>query len=356
MRDDRVYPVILAGGVGERFWPCSRAGRPKQLLPLLSAQSLLQETLTRARALAPDRNILIVTSEFLIAPISASLRNRTIELIGEPVGKNTAPAIAAAASWVTQRDPEGVLVVMPSDHDISPLSKFTATFRSAVQTARQGPLVVAGVKPSRPETGYGYIRFGAREGRAFRVERFCEKPDPSAARRYLRSGTFFWNCGIFTWKASAIRNEFKRQMPKLHGLSLSLDRKWDTPGIRGALRTFYRKAESKSIDYGILEGARNVAMVKLLCRWDDVGAWDALWRIRPADSKGNVAHGRTLSVDNRNSLLFADGGLVVGAGLNDMVVVQSNNVTLVLPRSYLKNMKKIVSLVRGRKDLARYLE
>jgi mannose-1-phosphate guanylyltransferase len=193
-------------------------------------------------------------------------------------------------------------------------------------------------------------------GRTFAAMRFCEKPDLRTARRFLKAGNYLWNSGMFVWKVSEIMSEFKRQMPSLYRLCLDLERAWGKPCEKRAIAGFYRKAESQSIDYGIMENARKVAVIRASFHWDDVGSWEALWRVRKVDCDGNVTQGKALSVENENSLLFAEDGLVVGAGLRNMVVVQSRGATLVLPRSRLKDMKKLIALVRKREDMKAFLE
>jgi mannose-1-phosphate guanylyltransferase len=353
---ERLFPVILAGGVGERFWPCSRASRPKQLLPLLSSKTLLMETIGRAAELAPEKNIIIVTRRSLVSEIKKELKGKACKIIGEPAGRNTAPAIAASASWVLKKNPEGIMIVLSSDHRINPVKNFIKNVRDAVSTAQSGYLVVFGIKPSRPDIGYGYIHQGAKMKHAYKVKQFCEKPDQKTAKKFVKSENHLWNSGMFVWKASVIMEEFRHQMPSVYKLAESLEKSWNTKHEQQAIDSFYRKVVSESIDYGIMEGASKTAVVQATFAWDDVGSWEALWRIRKADTRGNVTRGRTISVNNTNSLLYADGGLVVASGLNDIVVVQSNNATLVMPRTQLPDIKKLIALVKKEKDLIKYLD
>lgn len=350
-----IYPVILAGGVGERFWPFSRASRPKQLLPLLSSKTLFEETLDRALALAPERQILIMTRKSLVKSMAKILKGRKCRIIGEPIGRNTAPAIAAAAAVIQSENPNGCMVVLSSDHAISPQKGFVGAVNTALSVAQKGFLVVFGIKPSRPDTGYGYIETGSPLGRAFRVRRFMEKPSTAKAKSFVRSGKYLWNSGMFIWKAQRILEEFGAHMPSLLGLAMALGRDWGTSRQARAIEHFYRKAESQSIDFGVLEKAADVAVVKPGFAWDDVGSWEALWRIRKPDALGNVASANALSIESRNSLLLSDEGFVVGAGLENVIVVQSKGATLVLPRSYLPNMRKIISLLKANTKTQRYL-
>lgn len=359
---ENIYPVILAGGAGERFWPCSRKGRAKQLLPLLSSKSLFEETLHRAYAIAPAGNIIVVTGRILEPAIRKIIGNRKCTVIAEPVGKNTAPAIAAAAACILGRNADGIMAVLSSDHRVSPLNDFVHSVKVAAAAAQKGHLVVFGIPPSRPDTGYGYIKFSGRlnaiaapSQKLFKVEQFCEKPNAVTANKFLKSGKFLWNSGMFVWKASKIMDEIKSQMPKLYKLAERLLLEWGTLRQKSAIDTFYRKAPSQSIDYGIMEGASQVAVMKARFEWDDVGTWEALWRIRKSDRANNILHGLTISADNTNSLLYAENGLIVAAGLKDTVVVQSGNATLVVPRSYLPELKKIVALIKANKKLKRYL-
>ncbi len=355
MKANIIYPVILAGGVGERFWPFSRISRPKQLLPLLSRQTLFEETLDRTLALAPANQILVMTRKSLVRTISALLKGRKCQVIGEPIGKNTAPAIAAAAAIIRRQNPKGIMVVLSSDHAISPKSGFLAAVSAAVAAARKENLVIFGIRPSRPDIGYGYVRIAGPKGRVYKVLQFLEKPSATRAKAFVRSGKYLWNGGMFVWKAQRILEEFRRHMPKLHKLTLELSRDWGTRQTR-ALARFYARAESQSIDFGVLEKAADVQAVKADFAWDDVGSWEALWRIRKPDASGNVTSDKALSIENRNSLLFSDDGLLVGAGLENMVVVQSRGATLVLPRSYLPGMRKIISLLKADTKAKEYLK
>lgn len=356
MNKNHIYPVILAGGVGERFWPSSRAGRPKQMLSLLSSKSLFEETLDRAAKLAPAKNIMVVTRASLTNVIRKSAGKRKCAIVGEPVGKNTAPAIAVAASWVMRRDPKGVMVVLSSDHGISPVKDFVRTVGDAVNAALKDYLVVFGIPPMRPDVGYGYIQVGPSVGKAFQVKRFLEKPNAATARRFVKTRQYLWNSGMFVWKASRIVEEFARQMPDVHRLTRPLDRVWGTSRQKREVDAFYHKTPSQSIDYGIMENASRVAVVKATFHWDDVGSWEALWRIRKLDKDGNVLFGKALSVDNKDSLLFAEQGLIVGSGLENIVVVRTRDATLVLPRKELDKMKSLLAQIRTRKDIREYLQ
>lgn len=350
-----VYPVILAGGVGERFWPCSRASRPKQMIPMTSSNTLFEETLSRAEKLAPARNIIIMTSQKLEKLISRSLKGKSCKVIGEPVGKNTAPAIAAAAAWVLKQDPNGIMIVLSSDHNITPVAKFVSNVKTAVKSASDGHVVVFGIPPVRPDVGYGYIQFGKKQGPAYKAERFCEKPDTATAKKFLKKGCYLWNSGMFVWKASVILSEFERQMPNVFRLAAELGKAYGTRKEKAGIARFYKKTESQSIDYGIMEHARNVTVVKTSFNWDDVGSWEALWRLRKNDADGNVTVGNTINVKNRNTLLFAEEGMIAGAGLDNMVVVQSNGAVLVIPRDHLDDIKKYIAMIRKNKKMNSFL-
>jgi mannose-1-phosphate guanylyltransferase len=355
MKKESIFPVILAGGVGERFWPSSRTNRPKQLLPLLSKKTLFEETLLRAQALAPEQNIVVVTRASLVFAITKALENRKCKIIAEPVGKNTAPAIGAAASWVYHHNPEGIMVVLSSDHRIIQKTDFVDTIEKAVKAANKNHLVVFGVKPVRADTGYGYIKTGKKTEETFAVEQFCEKPDIKKAETFLKNKNYLWNSGIFVWKANRIIEEFQRNMPRLFSYIRELSKSWGNHSEENAVYSYYQKAESQSIDYGIMERAKDVVAIKAQFDWDDVGSWESLWRIYKADKAGNVLKGDTLAIDTSNSLLYGEEGFIVSAGVKDIVVVQSGGVTLVLPRSYLPNMKKITALLKSKKDYQMFL-
>lgn len=347
----RVFPIVLAGGKGERFWPVSRLKRPKQLLKLLSDRTLLEETLDRIAPLAPPEQTLIITTR-LLGPVIRDLVFG-YPVIEEPVGKNTAPAIAVAARWAALQDPEGMLVVLPADHVIRPERTFLEDVRFAFRVANQGFLVTFGVPPTRPETGYGYIEAGEaliQEGdrRAFRARGFKEKPDRKMAETYLRAGNYFWNSGMFVWKTRTILEAFREHMPEV-GKALE---RLDPLSVQG-LEAFYREAPEISVDYGIMEKARNIAMVRARFFWEDLGSFRALERVVEKDAEGNFARGASISLDAEGNILFAEGGLVAALGVRDLVIVHTPDVTLVMPKEEAQRVKELLARLRENPEWAR---
>ncbi len=353
-----IYAVILAGGKGERFWPKSRENRPKQLLALTGQNSMLQETLDRVEPLSSRERQWVVTSADLIDPIKQS-GIKDVRLIGEPFGRNTAPAIAVAAAEIAREDPSGVMMVLPSDHHIGDLEMFRQVLLQGVELAEKEYLVTIGLKPNRPETGYGYIERGEvlPDCRipCFMVKSFREKPDMDTANRFFRSGYFYWNGGIFIWKAAAILQSFKQHMPKLHGQLME----WQAQGGLAAgpekFSEFYQTVEKISIDYGIMEKADRVAVIKGEFGWDDLGSWEALERFHPKDDRGNIKLGQVELLECGNNIAMCDEGLVAAMGVNDLIIVKSGNAVMVCHRSKAQDVRKLLEQVRTNRDIKEYL-
>lgn len=322
------WVVLLAGGIGSRFWPASTPQRPKQFLPLVSDEPLIVETLERARQLTRDSQILIVSGE-VFRPLFERLGDLEAgNLLLEPEGKGTAAALAWAARAILDRSsrPERcVMVSLHSDHLIWPADRFLSTLDRAIDAAgRLGRLLTIGVRPTRPATGYGYIEVGtALESGVFEVRRFVEKPDRATAARYLERGDFLWNSGIFVWRPDILLSELQRHTPELAAQLEHL--------ARGDLATFYDGVPSLSIDHGLLERSSNIAVVEAEFEWDDVGAWDALARARTADARGNVSVGDAHLVDAQRTIVWAEEGPVVAFGTEDLIIARASGITFVAP-------------------------
>lgn len=356
MKKSNLYAVLIAGGSGTRFWPLSRELYPKQLLRLVGAETLLQRTLLVAqRVTAPDQ-ILVVTNrqqfDAVRSQAAAVLPLPDGRILAEPRSRNTAAAIGLAALKLARRDPGAVMLVMPSDHIILKPARFVGAVRAAEALARKGWLVTLGIRPDYPETGYGYIRRGpAIPGRwkAYRVSRFAEKPSLSAARRYLSSGGYFWNSGIFVWTAGALLKAIGEFQPRL---AMGLEAVAETP--EGAqeekvIEKVYEGLESVSIDYGVLEKMRDhLAVVPVEMGWSDVGSWSALKRISRSDARGNVTSGNVIDLGSRNSILYADKRLVATIGLEGLVVVDTEDATLVCHLDRVQDVRKMVDILRQR--------
>ncbi|MCI0574105.1 MAG: mannose-1-phosphate guanylyltransferase [Myxococcaceae bacterium] len=353
-----LYPVIMAGGSGTRFWPLSRKARPKQFLPLASNQPLIVDTVTRLKGLASPKDTLVVCGPLHAPSVRKLVKGLPkANLLVEPVARNTAPAIALAALHVARRDPAGILVVLPSDHHVADLPGFRATLERAAAVAAQGLLVTIGIQPSHPETGYGYIRLGEAlpQAGARKVAAFVEKPDAATARSYLASGEYLWNGGIFLFRADAILEAFRKHMPDL---AKGLDKLAPKVGKRDEAATLERlfpKFPSTSIDYGVMEKADNIAVVPGDFGWSDVGSFGAIPEVRPADARGNVVSGKgAVVVDCDGCVVLADGRPLAVVGLKDVVVVDSGDAILVVPREKAQDVRKAVDALKERR-LEKYL-
>lgn len=333
--------VVLAGGIGSRFWPASTRKRPKQFLPLATERPLIVETIERARSLAPANQILIVAGAHLAPHIRRHLPELDPDqLMLEPQARGTAPALAWAAHEISaraDRPDAAVMISLNSDHVIRPLDKFADTLAAAIDGAgRLGRLVTLGIRPTRPETGYGYIEMGDQLAEnLYAVRRFVEKPDRGTAQSYLERGGFVWNSGMFIWRPDVVRSELATHTPEIADHLGLLD--------AGHTAEFFSTVPNLTIDYGLMERSPNIAVVEARFEWDDVGAWSALMRVRDLDAAGNLAVGDAYAVDCQGTLLWAEDGPVVGFGLSDTVIVRASGVTFVMPRARAAELKHLLA-------------
>jgi mannose-1-phosphate guanylyltransferase len=344
-----IYPVVMAGGSGTRFWPLSRVRRPKQFLPLASETPLLVDTVARVHSLADLAQTYVVcgpTHAPLVRRMLRGLPARNV--IVEPVARNTAPAIALATWVIGKRDPEAVLAILPSDHHVADPRGFRAVLKRAAKVARTGDLVTVGIKPTRAETGYGYIRTGAPMGEgAFRVQAFVEKPDPITATEYLASGEYLWNGGIFVFTARAMRDATARFLPDVAEAMDRLEPRIGTRGFGLALARAFPRLGSVSIDYAVMEKARNIAVVPGDFGWSDVGSFAAIPEVRPADADGNVVVGaETLVLDSSGCVVLGSGRTVAVLGMKDTVVIDAGDAVLVIPRERSQDVRRVVEALR----------
>jgi len=348
-----IHPIILSGGAGSRLWPLSRSLFPKQLLALLGERSLIQDTVMRVRGeqfLAP-LIICNVEHRFLIAEQmrEAGIKPRAIVL--EPAGRNTAPAAAIAALMVAEKDPEGVMLLMPADHVVRNRAAFLEAVNRALAAAQQDHLVTFGIAPDSPETGYGYIRRGAPLPGlpdSFSVASFVEKPDAATAASYVASGEYGWNSGMFVFKANMLLSELERLEPELlaHCRRAIRDGKQDLDFFRLDQASF-AAAKSISIDYAVMERTDKAAMVPVDMSWSDIGSWESLWSASARDASGNVVKGDVLQHGTRNSYLHSEGPLVAAVGLEDVVVVANADAVLVSRKSASQDVKRIVEQLQA---------
>jgi mannose-1-phosphate guanylyltransferase/mannose-6-phosphate isomerase len=356
-RERALFPVIMAGGSGTRFWPLSRHLFPKQLLRIGGEHTLIQQTMQRVLGCAPAANVLISTNAAQADLIRVQLNDWKDDLkngfVLEPEGRNTAPAIALAALEVLRRDPDGLMLVVPADHVVTGQRDFGAAVELASQLAMEGYLVTFGIKPTRPETGYGYIKPNGkvvlgRQGklRGYRVQQFVEKPNASKAAQYLKAGNYFWNSGMFVWRAAEILDEIRRHQP---GLAKSMDqiRELRNSGAsKQAIDAAYRRVSSVSIDNGVMELSTKSAVVPVSFKWSDVGSWGSLDEVAVKNKAGNVMTGRVIDIESTRSIVYADRRVVATIGLTDMVVVDTPDATLVCPKSRAQDVKKVVDILK----------
>lgn len=331
------YAVVLAGGSGTRFWPASTRHRPKQLLPLGSDRPLVVDAVERARATAGRDRLRIVAGRELLPALRrlfARLEDR--HFLAEPRSRGTGPALAWAAHHLLSGDQEAVMLSMHADHVIEPPLEFRRTIRRAVAAAaRGGRLYCIGIRPDRPETGYGYVRLGREPAPGiFEAREFVEKPDLETATRYLDSGDYLWNTGIFAWRAADFLEAVRRHAPEIAGALPALE--------AGDVDGFFESVEPVSVDVAVMERAPSVGVVEATFRWDDVGTWTALARTRPADAAGNTVVGRAALVDARNNIVWSEAGRVTLFGVEGLVVVRSGRETLVVPRERVSELKAML--------------
>ncbi|MCB0317453.1 MAG: mannose-1-phosphate guanylyltransferase [Bdellovibrionales bacterium] len=355
MSETKVKIVILAGGQGARFWPISRKTSPKQFLSIsTSGESLIQATHSRTFELSTMGNPLVVTNVLHQKLVKEHLPNA--EIITEPVARNTAPAIGLAALFVRKQDPDAVMISLPADHAVSDNRKLRDTLEIAVKHASDSDdLVTIGIKPSFPNTAYGYIKKGTElSSDCFKVSRFFEKPNQERAQNYFDSGNYYWNSGMFIWKASAYLDAVEKFMPDLYQALNRIDGALGTPQQDQLIQSEFEKLESVSVDFGILEHANNCVVVQASdFGWNDVGSWDAWAEHFSKDSNNNLLHGDVLAIDSKNCTIHSDHKITAIVGAKDLVVIDSGDALLVCPRSRVQDVKKIVEELRriGRDDL-----
>jgi mannose-1-phosphate guanylyltransferase/mannose-6-phosphate isomerase len=351
----QIHPVILSGGSGTRLWPMSRAHYPKQLLALLGDRSLLQEAALRVPAKAGFGAPLVIANEehrFIIAEQLRGIDLRVQALLLEPVGRNTAPAAAVAALRLAEADPAALMLLMPSDHAIEDLAAFHAAVGRAAVAARAGRLVTFGIHPERAETGYGYIERGAplsgatdkSTGDAFEVARFVEKPDAATAERYVAAGDFFWNSGIFLFPAALYLSELERLRPDmLAACRAAIGGARQDEDFCRLDKAAFAACPSDSIDYAVMEHTDRAAVVPVTMGWSDLGSWDALWDLAAKDAAGNALAGRVVAVDSRNNYIRSEAGLVAALGIDDLVVVATQDAVMLAPRNRAQDVRLLVS-------------
>jgi mannose-1-phosphate guanylyltransferase len=360
----KVFPVIMAGGSGTRFWPLSRRDRPKQFLPLAGDAPLLRATVDRLPPLARIDRTFVVCGPGHVAAVRRMLpRLPKANLVVEPCARNTAPCVGLAALHVAAREPRGVVAMLPADHHIARPAAFRDAIAAAAAVAEGGSIATIGIRPHRPETGYGYLKVGARlpaAGKAkgplapHKVERFVEKPDVVTAARYLADGGYLWNSGIFVFRADVILDEIRRAMPVLGEQLQVIERSLGTPSYARTLKRVFPDCPSISIDYGVMEKSHRIAVIPADFGWSDVGSFAALAEVRPVDEQGNVTSGDVLVVDGSGNVVLGNGRRPVAVvGLDDVVVVDAGDAILVVRKDRSQDVRQAVDELRkrGREDV-----
>jgi mannose-1-phosphate guanylyltransferase len=360
----RVFAVIMAGGVGSRFWPRSREKTPKQLLEIVGRGTMIQNTVRRLEGLVDPGDILIVTNRVQKQLITRQLPQFPEEnILAEPMGRNTAPCIGLAALAIRRQDPRGVMLVTPSDHLIQDEEEFRRVMRVAIDTAdRSESLLTIGIHPTYPETGYGYIQMFVEDGDhnpffadgVLRVKTFAEKPNLQTAERFLASGDFLWNSGMFVWRADVILKQIATLLPELHEELMKIDRALGTPQQQSALEMAYGVIRGISIDYGVMEKAGAVYVIPGKFGWSDIGSWDEVYRVSGKDDNGNSVTGKAILRDTASSLIFSPGKLVATIGISDLIVINTDDALLICRRGRSQDVKEIADYLK-RKQMNEYL-
>ncbi len=354
MNRQDTYAVIMAGGVGSRFWPYSRSYRPKQFLDVFgSGASLIQMTNERFLGLCPQENIYVVTNEIYFDLVKEQLPALSDhQILTEPVGRNTAPCIAYASFKIGSKNPNATIVVSPSDHAIFKERQFTEVLSTAVEAAAESDKIITiGIKPSRPETGYGYIQFLPESGdEVKRVKTFTEKPELELAQKFIESGDFVWNSGIFIWNAQTIKTAFENFLPEMAELFDHEDANYYQPGEKEYIREAYYQCKNISIDYGVMEKARNVFVVLGDFGWSDMGSWATLHDMKDKDSNENVIEAKALTYHTKNCIIKGpQDKLIIVQGLEGYLVADIDNVLLICEKDNERQFRDFSADIKSKK-------
>lgn len=346
----------MAGGRGERFWPKSRNSLPKQFLSLTSdGETMIQKTVKRLSPIVAAEDVFIVTNAAYAGLVRDQLPDVPAEnILAEPCARNTAPCIAFAAAVIGRKYDDAIMLVLPSDHLIGYENIYIKTLKKAVDTARQGKnLVTIGITPTYPETGYGYINFGEETGDAYRVERFVEKPDLPTAKKYLSSGKYLWNSGMFVWKISSVMANMKEFMPAVYEGALRIGESFGTADYEETLVKEFTEFPSESVDFGIMEKAADIYTIPGSFGWDDVGSWLAVERINETDENKNFISGDVIAVDSERTTICGGKRLIAAIGTEDLIIVDTDDVLLVCSKNNTQDVKKVIARLKedGRNEL-----
>lgn len=349
---EHLYALVLAGGSGTRLWPHSRSQRPKQFLSLSGEATMLQETVARTRALIPPDRVYVATNDAYVPFVTEQLPDVPVDqVLAEPSGRGTAPCIGLAALHLLRRDPDAVMVVLSADHRIMHTDRLCASLAAAAELAQEGRLVTLGIVPSAPATGYGYIQRGpalVESGRQtiFSINSFVEKPTHERACAYLATGEYYWNAGMFVWRADRILEELAAHRPLLsYGLRL-IGETIGTERYEQTLAATWDELENIAIDVAVMEHTHHAAVIPVDLGWSDVGDWAALAEVLPPDSDGNVVLGNHIGVDTHNTLVFGNGRMVATIGVDDLLIVDTHDALLICVRERAQDVKSIVARIK----------
>ncbi|MCC6550786.1 MAG: mannose-1-phosphate guanylyltransferase [Ignavibacteriaceae bacterium] len=349
----KIYAVIMAGGVGSRFWPRSRERKPKQLINIFGENSLIQNTVNRLNGLVPHENVFIITNKFHKEEILNQLENINPDnVIAEPVGRNTAPCILLASKVIYQLDKDSVCLVLPADHLIKEEENFRETLKKAADYAYSSENVLTiGISPTRPETGYGYIQIESKEisPRIHPVKTFAEKPNYATAVRFLESGDFYWNSGMFIWKTEVILQELKKHLPELYKDFSDLVLPASDPGFESSVEKIYGSIRGISIDYGVMEKSEKVSLIKSNFIWSDVGSWEEVYQLSEKNGTGNVFEGTVYADSTLDSFVYSPDKFTAIIGAENLLVINTKDSLLVCRRDKAQDVKKVVEFLKEHK-------
>lgn len=348
------HAVIMAGGAGVRLWPLSRKSRPKQILKLFSGTSLLRQSYERVAALLAPEQIHVITNQRHLPIVAEEIPELPpTNLIGEPVGRDTAAAVGLASAVIAKNDPDATIGIFTADHIISPIDAFCAAVGKAFETAEKNSeaLVTMGIRPIRPDTNYGYVWRGDRlEEGVFKVKKFTEKPTMAKAVKYLASGEYYWNSGMFAWRADTILNQLKKHLTPSYEAVIEIANAWGTESRQQCLERLYPNLMKISIDFAVMERAEQVLVVEMNCQWVDVGSWPALESVIQPDSDGNLTTAsKVLHLGSKDNIVVSeDNHLIATIGVSDLVIVHSPDATLICKKRDAAGIKELVDEVKGR--------
>ncbi len=346
----KIYAVIMAGGIGSRFWPRSKKKCPKQLLKIFGDHTMIQDTVQRLKGLVENENIYVVTNKQQKAGILTQLSHLPLNnIIEEPFGRNTAACIGLASILIQKKDPDALILVLPADHIINNEKEFHNTLLNAANFANDSKgLVTIGIPPTKPETGYGYIQIDEKEvsDRVYKVLTFAEKPNYATAVRFMESGDFYWNSGMFIWRADVILEEIKNYMPELHEGLIKIQGSIDSKNFQETLMNVYGMLKKISIDYGIMEKSKKVHLIKGNFEWSDVGSWEAVYELSPKDEDGNAKVGKVYTEHAQDSYIYSPDKFTAVIGVDNLIVINDKDSLLICRRDNAQDVKMIIDYLK----------